>query len=76
MPTALTVNAGQKIEVMGEQHAPAGVMVKSQITKANGEPVKVDYLMRRGSDSWLICDILSTAQSAKSPCAARNSLRS
>jgi phospholipid transport system substrate-binding protein len=49
--------AGQKFEVMGEQHAPAGVMVKSQITKANGEPVKVDYLMRRGSDSWLISDI-------------------
>lgn len=49
--------AGQKFEVMGEQPAPAGVMVKSQITKANGEPVKVDYLMRRSSDSWLISDI-------------------
>ena len=49
--------AGQKFEVMGEQPAPAGVIVKSQITKANGEPVKVDYLMRRSSDSWLISDI-------------------
>jgi phospholipid transport system substrate-binding protein len=49
--------AGQKFEVMGEQPAPAGVMVKSQITNANGEPVKVDYLMRRSSDSWLISDI-------------------
>ena len=49
--------AGQKFELMGEQPAPAGVMVKSQITKANGEPVKVDYLVRRGSDSWLISDI-------------------
>jgi phospholipid transport system substrate-binding protein len=49
--------AGQKFEVKGEQPAPAGVMVKSQITKANGEPVKVDYLMRRSSDSWLISDI-------------------
>jgi phospholipid transport system substrate-binding protein len=48
--------AGQKFEVMGEQ-PPAGVMVKSQITNANGEPVKVDYLMRRSSDSWLISDI-------------------
>jgi phospholipid transport system substrate-binding protein len=43
--------------VMGEQPAPAGVMVKSQIAKANGEPVKVDYLVRRSSDSWLISDI-------------------
>jgi phospholipid transport system substrate-binding protein len=49
--------AGQKFEVMGEQPAPAGVMVKSQITNANGEPVKVDYLLRRSSDSWLISDI-------------------
>jgi phospholipid transport system substrate-binding protein len=32
-------------------------MVKSQIIKANGEPVMVDYLMRRSGDSWLISDI-------------------
>jgi phospholipid transport system substrate-binding protein len=49
--------AGQKLEVTGEQSAPFGVMVKSQIIKANGEPVKVDYLMRRNGDSWLISDI-------------------
>jgi phospholipid transport system substrate-binding protein len=49
--------AGQKLEVTGEQRAPSGVMVKSQIIKANGEPVKVDYLMRQNGDSWLISDI-------------------
>ena len=49
--------AGQKLEVTGEQPAPSGVMVKSQIIKANGEPVKVDYMMRRDGDSWLIFDI-------------------
>ena len=32
-------------------------MVHSQIVKANGEPVKVDYLMRKNGDSWLIADI-------------------
>jgi phospholipid transport system substrate-binding protein len=48
---------GQKLEVTGEQPAPSGVMVKSQIIKANGEPVKVDYMMRRNADSWLISDI-------------------
>src|SRR5215813_10374256 len=42
--------AGQKLEVTGEQPAPAGVMVKSQIIKANGEPVKVDYRMRQNGD--------------------------
>jgi len=49
--------AGQKLEVTGEQTASSGVMVKSQIIKANGEPVKVDYMMRRNGDNWLISDI-------------------
>src|SRR6202007_3153191 len=35
---------GQKLEVTGEQPAPAGGMVCSQIIKANGDPVKVDYM--------------------------------
>ncbi len=49
--------AGQKLQVTGEQPNPAGVMVRSQIVKANGEPVKVDYMMRRNGDGWLISDI-------------------
>ena len=49
--------AGQKLQVTGEQPAAAGVMVKSQIVKANGEPVNVDYMMRRNGDNWLIADI-------------------
>jgi phospholipid transport system substrate-binding protein len=49
--------AGQKLEVTGEQPNPGGVMVTSQIVKANGEPVKVDYLMRRNGEGWLISDI-------------------
>ena len=31
--------------------------MKSQIVKANGEPVKIDYMMRRNGESWLISDI-------------------
>jgi phospholipid transport system substrate-binding protein len=49
--------AGQKLEVTGEQPAPAGVVVRSQIIKADGEPVEVDYMMRRSGDGWLISDI-------------------
>src|SRR5437667_4795163 len=49
--------SGQKLQVTGEQPAAAGVMVRSQIVKANGELVKVDYLMRRNGDAWLISDI-------------------
>src|ERR1700741_98991 len=46
--------AGQKLEVTGEQPAAAGVMVKSQIVKENGEPVKVDYMMRRNGENWVL----------------------
>jgi phospholipid transport system substrate-binding protein len=57
--------AGQKLQVTGEQPNPAGVMVRSQIVKANGEPVNVDYMMRRNGDGWLISDIyLDSAISA------------
>ena len=49
--------AGQKLRVIGEQPVVAGIMVRSQIVKANGEPVNVDYMMRSNGDSWLISDI-------------------
>ena len=49
--------AGQRLEVTGEQPSSSGLMVHSQIIKASGEPVKVDYMMRRNGESWLISDI-------------------
>jgi phospholipid transport system substrate-binding protein len=49
--------AGQKLQVTDEQPDAAGLIVHSQIIKANGDPVKVDYLMRRNGDTWLISDI-------------------
>jgi phospholipid transport system substrate-binding protein len=49
--------AGQKLQITDEQPDAAGVIVHSQIIKANGEPVKVDYVMRRNGGSWLISDI-------------------
>jgi phospholipid transport system substrate-binding protein len=49
--------SGQKLQVTDEQSAVAGVIVHSQIVKANGEPVKVDYLMHKNGDAWLISDI-------------------
>ena len=48
---------GQKLEVTGEQPSSGGVMVRSQIIRANGEPVRVDYMMRQSGDAWLISDI-------------------
>jgi phospholipid transport system substrate-binding protein len=49
--------AGQQLQVTSEQPNGPGVMVRSQIVKANGDPVKVDYMMHRNGDSWLISDI-------------------
>jgi phospholipid transport system substrate-binding protein len=49
--------AGQRLEVTGQQPTPSGTIVKSQIVKANGELVKVDYMMRLSGDNWLISDI-------------------
>ena len=63
--------AGQKLEVTGEQPGASGVLVKSQIIKANGEPVKVDYMMRRSGDNWLVSDIY--LDSAISEVATRHS---
>jgi phospholipid transport system substrate-binding protein len=41
----------------GEQPSGAGVMIKGQIIKANGDPVQVDYMMRRNGEVWLISAI-------------------
>ena len=49
--------AGQKLQVTGEQPNAAGTMVRSQIVKANGDPVNVDYMMRHNGNSWLISDV-------------------
>jgi phospholipid transport system substrate-binding protein len=49
--------AGQKLQVISEQPAAPGIMVRSQIIKAKCEPVNVDYMMRRSGDSWLISDV-------------------
>jgi phospholipid transport system substrate-binding protein len=43
--------------VTGEQPNGTGVRVRSQIIKANGDTVNVDYMMHRNADSWLISDV-------------------
>jgi phospholipid transport system substrate-binding protein len=49
--------AGQRLKVTGEQPAAAGTIVRSKIIKANGEPVNIDYMLRRNGDAWLISDV-------------------
>jgi phospholipid transport system substrate-binding protein len=49
--------SGQKLRVTGQQPAAAGVIVNSEIVKANGDPVKVDYLLHQSGENWLISDV-------------------
>lgn len=48
---------GQKLQVIDAEPSTGGVMVRSRIIKANGEPVEVDYMMRQEGGGWLMSDI-------------------
>ena len=50
---------GERFEVDAKPTTgPNGVIVKSRIVKANGEPVPLDYLMRRdAAGSWKVIDV-------------------
>lgn len=49
--------AGEKLLVTGQASTTAGILVRSEIVKANGDPVKLDYLMHQSGGNWLISDI-------------------
>lgn len=77
--------SGEKFEVLGE--APArgdAVLVKSQIIKSNGEPVALDYLMRKFDQGWQVIDVylkgsiseLATRRSEYSSVIGREGLQS
>jgi phospholipid transport system substrate-binding protein len=49
--------SGEKLQVASEQPVAAGIIVHSRIVKPDGEPVSIDYLMRRNGDCWQISDV-------------------
>jgi len=49
--------SGERLEVVGEQPTNYGTIVKTQIIKANGEPVTLNYLMVNGSGGPQIGDV-------------------
>ena len=49
--------AGEKLEVLDERPFAYGVLVRSRIVKADGEPVSIDYLLRRDGPDWRIADV-------------------
>jgi phospholipid transport system substrate-binding protein len=49
--------SGEQLEVTGVQPYAAGALVHTRIVESNGEPVAIDYLMRRNGDAWQIADV-------------------
>ena len=49
--------AGERLEVLGEQPTNYGTIVRTQIIKANGEPVTLNYLMVNGNGGPQIGDV-------------------
>jgi phospholipid transport system substrate-binding protein len=49
--------SGQRFEILGEQQIKHGTLVKSQIIKANGEPVSINYVLHDNDTAWQIRDV-------------------
>ena len=52
--------SGEKLEVGGEKPYGAAMLVETRIVKSDGEPVSINYLMRRDGDAWRIADVYLT----------------
>jgi phospholipid transport system substrate-binding protein len=52
--------SGEQLEVTGAQPSGSGALVHTRIVKPSGEPVAIDYLMRRNGDNWQIADVYLT----------------
>jgi phospholipid transport system substrate-binding protein len=50
--------AGERFEVLDENPAPAdSIRVNNQIVQANGQPIRIDYLLRPHGADWRIVDV-------------------
>jgi phospholipid transport system substrate-binding protein len=51
--------SGERFDVLGEQAGPREtIWVETQLVPANGKPVRLNYLTRKGADSdWRIIDV-------------------
>jgi phospholipid transport system substrate-binding protein len=49
--------AGQKFTVLGAQRIKHGTLVRTQIIKANGEPVAINYVLHDNDVAWQIRDV-------------------
>ena len=55
--TEFDTYAGQKFQILGQQKITHGILVRTQIIKANGEPVSINYVLHDNDVAWQIRDI-------------------
>ncbi len=49
--------SGERLEVIGQTASAGDIIVQTRIVKSNGEPVGINYLMRRNGEEWLVSDV-------------------
>ena len=49
--------SGERLQVTGVSPSAGGPIITSQIVKANGDPVNVNYLMHDNGGAWQIADV-------------------
>lgn len=52
--------SGERLEVTGERPYASAALVETRIVKPDGEPVSINYLMRRNGQVWQIADVYLT----------------
>jgi phospholipid transport system substrate-binding protein len=49
--------SGQKFQVFGQQKITHGILLRTQIIKATGEPVSINYVLHDNDMAWQIRDV-------------------
>ena len=49
--------SGERLEVIGQQTLGGEIIVQTRIVKSSGEPVGINYLMRRSGEDWQVSDV-------------------
>ena len=49
--------SGETLRAIGEQPSPGGAIIATEIIKSNGDPIRLNYLLRQNGGAWQIADI-------------------
>ena len=51
--------SGERFEFVQEDRTARSIVVRTQLRKANGETVRLDYMLRKYGEEWRIIDVLA-----------------